>query len=362
MGSRQIAVKGPKVLVVPPSYFSEGRTVGGGERYAFEYARALSRSCDTTLALFGPKGSLTEEGSLKVRIFPTRGPTEGLFFPVTKSTWRDLAFYDVIHAMVFPTPLTDLLLLASRIHRQKLVLTDVGGGGRCVSAYFRRLSARLDPHRMADGVAMQVLYGGVDLERFCPRDIEQRGGYLLFVGRLLPHKGILELIEAVQTDIPLRIVGNPYDKTYYEAVLRAINGRKNIELFLNSNEDQLVSHYQCASAVVQPSLELPSLDGSKAELLGLATIEGMACGKPALVTRTASLPELVVDGVTGWIVDPHDVASLRARAVECFQNFERTLLMGRNARAHAEKCFSWDAAALRGEEFYKALFAPSRML
>ena len=46
----------PSVLVIPASYFARNRTVGGGERYALEYARALAELVPTTLALFDKIG------------------------------------------------------------------------------------------------------------------------------------------------------------------------------------------------------------------------------------------------------------------------------------------------------------------
>jgi glycosyltransferase involved in cell wall biosynthesis len=173
---------------------------------------------------------------------------------------------------VFPTPLTDLLILLARWRGQKIVLTDVGGGGPCWSTYLQKLHPRANLNRLAHGLAFlsqysagfyrdwpqprTVLYGGVNVANSKSSESAPHG-YALFVGRLLPHKGVLEIIEAITTKIQLHIVGRPYDERYLHDLRRAAHG-KHVRFILDADDAELRRQYAGASVVLQPTL--PSKD------------------------------------------------------------------------------------------------------
>jgi glycosyltransferase involved in cell wall biosynthesis len=357
----------PRVLVIPSSYFARERTVGGGERYALEYARALSALTPTTLALFDREPRVERVGELEIRTFGVRHFAERWGFPLTLESWRALGGYDVVHAMIFPTPLTDLLVLGARMRGQTVVLTDVGGGGPCWSTYLQRLHRRASLNRLAHGLALlsrhsagffgdwpqpqTILYGGAalpDLEGAEPQ------GYALFVGRLLPHKGVLPLIEALSPETPLRVVGRPYDPEYFRRLQAAAAG-KDVRFILEADDVELHRQYRGASVVLQPSIPVNRGANDTSELLGLVALEGMAHGKPVVVTRTASLPELVVDAGTGFVVEPGDAEVLRNRVELLVGDPALSHRMGEAARRHVRERFTWDAVAARGLEFYREL-------
>jgi glycosyltransferase involved in cell wall biosynthesis len=367
--------EGLRVLVVPSSYFARERTVGGGERYALEYARALSVLTPTTLGLFDVTPRVERSGRLVLRTFGVRHFRERWGFPATRETLRALGEYDVIHALIFPTPLTDLLLLGARLRRQTVVLTDVGGGAPCWSTYLQRLHRRLDLNRGADGLALLsehatgffdgwgqprvILYGGAALPDPAPAGGPEGGaGYALFVGRLLPHKGVLPLIEALGPDTPLHVVGRPYDPEYL-ARLRAAAEGKRVRFVLDADDEELARQYRGAALVLQPSIPVSPGANDTSELLGLVALEGMAHGKPVIVTRTASLPELVVEGETGFVVPPGDRAALRERVEALLADRALRERMGAAARRHVAARFTWDRVAERGLAFYRELRSPS---
>lgn len=361
----------PRVLVLPASYFASRPTVGGGERYAREYARALARLTPTTLAFFDRAPTRRQDGDLEIRTFGIRHERERWLFPATRATWRAWSEYDVFHLMVFPTPASDLLLLKALLARKTTVLTDVGGGTPGWSTYLGKLHPRLPLSRRADGLAClsnyaakffldwpqprTVLLGGVN-PGLLGGVISRPEGYALFVGRLLPHKGVLPLVEAVDADTPLRIVGRPYDAAYLDRVKAAAKG-KQVTFITDADDAELKRQYAGANVVLQVSVPADQPELDKAELLGLVTLEGMAMGKPVIITRTASLPELVVDGVTGYIVPPHDRAALTARLRELVKNPELSLRLGTAARDHVARHFTWEATARRGFDFYRTLAA-----
>jgi glycosyltransferase involved in cell wall biosynthesis len=91
-----------------------------------------------------------------------------------------------------------------------------------------------------------------------------------------------------------------------------------------------------------------------AELLGLAALESMACGTAAIVSRVAALPEIVEDGVTGFIVPPNDPAALRERLRALDADPDLAEAMGRRGREAVLARFTWDAAADRCLRAYRA--------
>ena len=359
----------PRTLVLPASLMGRHRTIGGGERYALEYARALSDLAPTTLGLFDLAPQQQQDGTLNVRTFGVRHYSMRWGFPATLETWRALAEYDVVHLMCFPTPLSDPVVPLARLRKQLAVLTDVGGGGRCWSGYLKKIHPRLDLHRFAHGLAHlsghastffpdwskpgTVLFGGARPELY---PVGEPGGYALFVGRLLPHKGVRQVIEAVTADLPLRVVGRPYDPGYFQELQAAAAG-KQVTFITDASDEELIRQYAGASVVLQVSLPNPTPGGDKSELLGLVALEGMAAGKPVIVTRTTSLPELVVDGVTGFVVPPYDLVALREKISLLLRDPELSRRLGAQAREHVRTHFTWSAVARRGLDFYRALAA-----
>ena len=357
------------MLVIPPSYFPGDTFIGGGERYAREYARALSKLTPTTLGFFDREAGVQMDRKLEIRTFSVRHFRPGPAMPFTRETLRALRHYDVVHVMVFPMPLTEMLILLARLRGQRVVLTDVGGGAPCISTYLQRLSPRLDLNRAAHGLAHlsryggsffkdwphphEILYGGADLDGF-PESGQEPEGYALFVGRLLPHKGVLQLIQALTPGTPLRVVGRPADPAYL-ALLRNAAAGKRVEFIFDVDDAALRRQYAGASVVLQPSLPAKHGVADKAELLGLVTLEGMASARPVIVTATASLPELVVDGTTGFVVPPFDLAALRARVERLVGDAALVQHMGAAARLHVEENFTWDRVARRGLAFYEQL-------
>jgi glycosyltransferase involved in cell wall biosynthesis len=336
-----------------------------------EYARALSHLTPTTLALFDLEEKRERVGDLIIRTFPARHLDERGIFPLHAATLREIGSFDVVHLMVFPTPISDLLVLSARLYGRKVVLTDVGGGTPCLSTYLQRLHPRANLNRLTHGLALlsrhsaaqfsgwphprTLLYGGAEIPETPARSADPQG-YALYVGRLLPHKGVLPLIEAVSETTPLRVVGRPYDAEYFSRLREAARG-KQIEFILDADDEELRRQYLGANVVLQPSLPIAQGANDTSELLGLVTLEGMAHGKPVIVTRTGSLPELVKDGETGYVVAPGDARALREHIEQLVANPGLSVSMGRAARAHVLENFTWDRVAARGLDFYRQLGA-----
>jgi glycosyltransferase involved in cell wall biosynthesis len=125
------------------------------------------------------------------------------------------------------------------------------------------------------------------------------GDYLLFFGRIHPHKGTAEAIEvAERAALPLRIAGIVQDVEYFEqAVQPHIDGDR-VRFIGSVGPDERGAVLGGARAL----LHLISFE----EPFGFSVIESMACGTPVIATRRGSMPELVREGVNGYLVDSLD--------------------------------------------------------
>ena len=101
----------------------------------------------------------------------------------------------------------------------------------------------------ADRSWAHVVSGGVDVTRFHPPAVRTHNGPALFVGRLLPHKGIEDLIDAANADLPVEIVGRAVDTTYLDA-LRSMATNKPVTFRHDCNDDELIATYQRAFSIV----------------------------------------------------------------------------------------------------------------
>jgi glycosyltransferase involved in cell wall biosynthesis len=184
--------------------------------------------------------------------------------------------------------------------------------------------------------SVRVLKGGVDDQFFTPEDANDRSrDHILFVGRLLPHKGIDRLIAALPPNIGLTICGRPYDEGYY-ALLRALARGKSVRFLTSANDLELRELYRTALAVVLPSVYVDCYGQAHAwpELMGFSLLEGMACGTPAICSRVGGMPEYVDHGRTGFVFD--ELAELREYIERLAADPELVREFGREARRQVE--------------------------
>ena len=75
--------------------------------------------------------------------------------------------------------------------------------------------------------------GGVDSARFAPRDPagDSTDGVVRFVGRIMPHKGVDDLVRALPSDMPLEIIGRPYDEASSTRICKTLAQRQAREVF-----------------------------------------------------------------------------------------------------------------------------------
>lgn len=356
--------------MVPASFGAKG-IVGGAERYAHELASAMALQVPTTLVSFGEQPRVETHGALETRILGPAHYVKGQRSnPIAAGLLREIMRADVVHFHQQHVLASSTGALAARALRRKAVVSDLGGGGWDISGYIstdRLFHAHLhisEYSRRAFGQQgnprAHVILGGVDTKKFSPGDgpprEDKRNLVALYVGRLLPHKSVHTLIDAVDGDLTVEIVGTPSHPEYFELLKQKATG-KFVSFQTNSDDAALVETYRRALCVVLPSVydTIYGIHSDVPELLGQTLLEGMACGIPAICTDVASMPEIVIDGETGFIVPPDDPRTLRERLIWLHENPDERARMGKRARARIEEHFRWEQVVDRCFRVYRSI-------
>jgi len=149
---------------------------------------------------------------------------------------------------------------------------------------------------------LATTYNGIDPETFTFRD--RAGDYLLFFARFHPEKGAHLAIEiAKRAGVRLKMAGIPHDEAYF---------REQVEPHIDGDAVQFLGHVQgkARDELLGGALALVHMT-TRPERFGLTLIEAMACGTPVLGAAMGSIPEIVVDGVTGFTCATVDDAVAR---------------------------------------------------
>lgn len=140
---------------------------------------------------------------------------------------------------------------------------------------------------------LATIYNGIDLTDIPFSD--KRGDYLLFVGRITPEKGVAEAVEvARKTGEKLFILGPEVTGSYWEDKIKPYLGDQIHHVGVVSRKE-LYEYYKNAKATLVPI--------QWEEPFGLVMAESMATGTPIIAFRRGSVPEIVVDGKNGFVVD-----------------------------------------------------------
>jgi len=157
------------------------------------------------------------------------------------------------------------------------------------------------------------------------------GAYIAYAGRISSEKGIETLLSgARRTGLPLRLAG---DYSPMPDVLET--APPNVEFLGPLSREQLSQFYRNAHFAVIPSI--------CAEVFPLVAGEAMSHGLPVIASRTGGLPEIVDDGVTGFLVEPGDAGELSEAMKRLWENPVLCRRMGRAGRGKAQREYSGDA-------------------
>ena len=218
----------------------------------------------------------------------------------------------------------------------------------------------VDPNRIS------VVPAGLDCERFKPAEkneqvakklgISKDSIRILFVGRLVPEKGIFDLLNAFSIllknikNVELLIVGSGSSSMQIQISQLVENLKIGGKVkFLGSIEySNMPQIHNLADVFCLPSIPTKTW----AEQFGYSMVEAMACGKPVVSTSTGSIPEVVKNRTTGILVKPNDPRGLESALEELILNKQERDTFGRNAREWALNQFEANKIAAQLAKIY----------
>ena len=217
---------------------------------------------------------------------------------------------------------------------------------------------------------VHVIHNGIDPEIYRPQPspetlarfgIDSSRPFALFNGRITRQKGLALLLAAalkLDPQFQLVIVASSPDTPEIAAEVAALAGRVSaergnliwIDRFI-SRED-LIHLHSHAAVFVCPSIYEP---------FGLVILEAMACETPVVASRVGGIPEIVVEGETGYLVDldPADLDGFTSALADCIEKLLRdpsaAARMGEAGRRRVVQHFGWPAIASKTVQLYETL-------
>jgi phosphatidylinositol alpha-1,6-mannosyltransferase len=365
--------------------------VGGVESHVGIVATELSRRGHQVTVL-----TSRHERYLPVKERDPRGfdivrtPSLGTLFatPITLSvgkTLRDLDA-DLFH-LHYPPPVTSYFAARMLRHRDTPTcltyhcdLDLKGPAGRLVAGLYQKLFLPLTldvpdsiivhtigygkTSRFLRDLPLVIIPSLVDTTRFHPgeddTELRKKLGaegkrILLFVGRLVPHKGVDDLIRALPLlpeDVLLVIVGDGPDLETLQDFAGNRGVQQRVRFVGAVSAEDLPRYYATATLFVFPSQ-------NRLEGFGLAPLEALASGKPVVVADMPGVREVVVEGEDGLLAQPLLPENLAEKCIALLNDPSRMELMGRMARENALKKYSISVVVDRLEKLYLELISGS---
>ncbi|QEU97732.1 glycosyltransferase family 1 protein [Streptomyces kanamyceticus] len=369
-------------------------SVGGVESHLWDYSRLLARRGNRVTVLTGTPGAqcpgqpgvevLTHPALDLARLDPgpddARRLTRWFSEVLLQRGIRLVHCHNLHHFSAAPAQALEALRTPLRLalcHTYHSIWGDPGRGESVLTA------DRWDRHyavseflrtACADvlGVRAERTYLGIDTApyaRVAPLDVAPQPGTVLLPARLIPDKGALLAVRALDlivrcgmcvsrprlllTDTRQTVDFHGEKIGFRERVEKEIEKRdlESYVEFVEAGVDQMPDLYAESTVVVYPSL----FD----EPMGLAPLEAMCAARPVVVTRMGGLDEGVDnDGVIGYLVPDRDEEQLAARLAELLDDRETGRLMGLRGRAHVTGHFDLRKIYLkRMQDEYRALLA-----
>ena len=183
----------------------------------------------------------------------------------------------------------------------------------------------------------------------CRRDefAPQGEKILVHLSNFRPVKRVPDVVEIsalVRREIPAKLlmIGDGPDRTVAEWMVR--EKQLSADVIFLGKQNQVQDLLGCADVLLLPS---------DIESFGLAALEGMASGVPAICSRVGGVPEVLRDGVEGYLVEARDVRTMAARALEILSHPERQAEMSRAARQRALRHFCSNNIIPLYEDLYR---------
>jgi glycosyltransferase involved in cell wall biosynthesis len=332
----RIGIIAPPFIPVPPQEY------GGTELFIADLANALEAQGVRVVLYTNGESTINVEKKFLFREsqWPLKDNDYAELKEMEHTTW---AFKDAAASCDLLHLNSTIGLTCSRLSSLPIVYTLHHPTDRRLSEAYSRLPdvqyvcISNDQRSRENLPKITTIHHGIDLSKYTLRTEKEH--YLSFIGRIAPIKGTHLAIEiAKRAGIPLKMAGEiqPAYRGYFEAKVKPHIDGKFVEYIGPANlaaKNELLGN---SLAMLFPI--------TWHEPFGLVMVEAMACGTPVLALRAGSVPEIVKDGISGYV--SRTVGGLVKRA----KNLE---LSPASVRAYAEEHFSKERMALD----YKVLYA-----
>jgi len=222
---------------------------------------------------------------------------------------------------------------------------------------------KIENHYGVDAAKVRIVPNGVDPEKFKPLEdreaVKRQFGLgddpcVLFVGSLIPRKGLPFLVEAAEKIVKkysgtkFVIVGEGPLKNQLLSNLETANLSGNFKFLGNVKEDMLTALYNCADVFALPSIQ---------EGQGIVLLEAQASAKPVVAFDVGGVNEAVRNGETGLLVKRGSSEELADALLKLLSDKALREKMGANGRRFVTENFTWDICAQKMLNVYREALA-----
>lgn len=363
--------------------------VGGMEYYVERLSEELAaRGHDVTVFTSSNNGKQETYTKNKVKIKTLKIMTKIYNNPISPTLFTQLLTEekpDIINTHQYPIFYSDLAAFASLTRRIPLmvhihVISDAKSSvsGLTSDIYYSTLGLRT--LTLADVVVvpsnvyrtklskmyvnpnkLQVVYYGIDIKKFNNNSSSDsfKAKYclknsivILSVGRLNYQKGLRFLIKAMSIlkkstpNIKLVIVGEGEELPILKRLVHSLGIAESVVFTGALNQTEIKSAYSSCDIFVLPSLF---------ESFGISLIEAQASGKPVIGTKAGGAPEALLNGETGYLVEPGNSFALAEKIAHILSNHSKAIQMGIKGKKFVEQRFSIKNSVTKIEEIYEKI-------
>jgi glycogen(starch) synthase len=197
-----------------------------------------------------------------------------------------------------------------------------------------------------------VILNGLDFPAALPEPIPADGHRLLCLGRLHFQKGFdlaLSALAAIVDRFPnarLTIAGDGPERAALERRAYELNLTGVVDFIGWVSPDKVSELLNAATLILMPS---------RSEPFGLVALEAASMARPVIASRVGGLPEVVVDGTTGLLVDAENSQELAQAIAVMLTHPQQAAQMGQAGRKRARECFAWQHCVDSYDELYQKL-------